>query len=80
MDNIAFGRYVNNHSFLTKIDARVKILMMVARLVFCFLDFSIVGFGCLLILLCMLMVIGKLKFKPLFKIIKHMWLLFVMLK
>lgn len=79
MDNITFGRYVNNHSFLTKIDARVKILMMVALLVFCFLDFSIVGFGCLLILLCMLMVIGKLKFKPLFKIIKHMWLLFVML-
>jgi len=79
MDNITFGRYVNNHSFLTKIDARVKILMMVVLLVFCFLNFNIVGFGCLFLLLCLLMVIGKLRFKPLLKIIKHMWLLFLML-
>lgn len=79
MNNITFGKYINNHSFLTKIDARVKIAMMVALLVFCFLDFNIVGFGLLFLFLCLLMIIGKLKFKPLFKIVKHMWLLFIML-
>lgn len=79
MDNITLGRYVNNHSFLTKIDARVKIAMMVILLIFCFVDFNIIGFGCLFLLLCLLMVIGKLKFKPLLQIVKHMWFLFVML-
>lgn len=79
MDNITFGRYINNHSFLTKIDARVKVLIMVVLLVFCFLDFNIVGFGCLFLFLCLVMVVGKLKFRPLLKIIKHMWVLFVML-
>lgn len=79
MDNITFGRYINNHSLLTKIDARIKIVMMIALLVFCFLNFNIVGFGCLFLVLCLLFIIGKLKFKPLLKIIKHMWFLFLFL-
>lgn len=79
MSNITFGKYINNYSFLTKIDARVKILMMVILLVFCFVDFNIIGFSLLFLLLCLLMVIGKLSFKPLLKIVKHMWLLFLML-
>ena len=79
MDNIVFGRYINNHSLLTRIDARIKIAMMVILLIFCFVDFNIVGFGCLFLVLSLLMIIGKLSFKPLFKIIKHMWFLFLML-
>ena len=79
MNNIIFGRYISNNSILTKIDARVKILMMVVLLVFCFLDFNIVSFGCLFLLLCLFMIIGKLSFKPLLKIIKHMWVLFAIL-
>ena len=79
MDNITFGKYINNHSLLTKIDARFKIAMMIVLLVFCFLDFNIIGFGCLFALLCLLMVIGKISFKSLFKIVKHMWFLFLML-
>jgi len=79
MNNITFGKYINNHSFLTKIDARVKIALMLVLLIFCFLDFNLLGFSLLFLFLCLLMVVGKLKFKPLFKIIKHMWLLFLML-
>ena len=78
MNNMTFGKYINNHSILTKIDARVKIALMVVLLIFCFLDFNIVGFGLLFAFLCLLMIIGKLKFKPLLKIIKHMWLLFIL--
>ena len=79
MNNITFGKYINNHSLLTKIDARVKIAMMVILLVFCFADFNIVGFGLLFGLLCGLMALGKLSFKSLWKIVKHMWFLFLML-
>ena len=79
MNNITFGKYINNKSFLTKIDARVKIAMMIALLVFCFLDFNIIGFSLLFLFLCILMMIGKISFKPLFKIVKHMWVLFLLL-
>lgn len=79
MNNIIFGRYINNNSILTRIDARVKILMMVALLVLCFIDFNIISFSCLFLVLCVFMILGKLNFKPLFKIIKHMWLLFAIL-
>ena len=79
MNNIIFGRYISNNSILTKIDARVKILMMVVLLVFCFLDFNIVSFGCLFLLLCLFMIIGKLSFKPLLKIIKHMLMIIMIM-
>lgn len=79
MNSITFGKYINNHSILTKMDARIKIAIMVFLLIFCFVDFNIVGFGLLFLLLCLLMMIGKLNFKPLFNIVKHMWLLFLML-
>ena len=79
MNNITFGKYVNNHSFLTKMDARVKIAIMVGLLVCCFINFNIVGFSLLFGFLCLLMFIGKLSFKSLFKIVKHMWFLFLML-
>ena len=79
MDNITFGKYINNNSLLTKIDARIKILMMIVLLVFCFLNFNIIGFISLFLVLSLFMVIGKLSFKPLFKMVKHMWFLFVVL-
>lgn len=79
MNNITFGKYVNNHSFLTKMDARVKIAIMVGLLVCCFMNFNIIGFSLLFGFLCLLMFIGKLSFKSLFKIVKHMWFLFLML-
>lgn len=79
MNSITFGKYVNNHSLLTKIDARIKITMMVVLLVFCFANFNIVGFGLLFGFLCGLMALGKLSFRSLWNIVKHMWLLFLML-
>lgn len=79
MHNITFGKYINNHSFLTKIDGRVKIAIMIGLLICCFLNFNIIGFSLLFGFLCLLMAIGKLSFKSLFKIVKHMWFLFLML-
>lgn len=79
MSSITFGKYINNNSFLTKLDARVKLGIMIVLLIFCFINFNIVGFSLLFGFLCLLMLIGKLSFKPLWNIIKHMWLLFVVL-
>ena len=79
MNNIIFGKYVNNNSFLTKLDARLKLLLMIVLVVFCFIDFSIYAYLGLFVLLIALTIIGKLKFKPLLKIIKHMWFFMLML-
>ncbi len=79
MNKMVFGKYVNNNSFLTKLDARVKLLLMIALVVFCFVDFSIYAYLGLFVILIGLTIIGKLKFKPLLKIIKHMWFLMLML-
>ena len=79
MDNITLGKYINNNSILTKIDSRFKIGMMVILLVFCFLDLNFVSFFSLFIGLGVLMFIGKLNFKSLFNVVKHMWVLFVVL-
>lgn len=79
MDNITLGKYINNNSILTRIDSRFKIGIMAVLLVFCFLDLNIFGFLSLFLLLSLLMVIGKLSFKSLINVVKHMWLLFVVL-
>lgn len=79
MNNIVFGKYVNNNSFLTKLDARLKLFIMLVLIVFCFLDFNIIAYSSLFLVLILLTIIGKLKFKPLLKIIKHMWFLMLIL-
>ena len=78
MDNATFGKYINNHSFLTKIDARIKILMMVVLLAFCFFNINILAYCGLFLFLILFMVVGKLSLKSLFKIVSHLWLLFVL--
>ena len=79
MNNLIFGKYVNNSSFLTKLDARVKLFLMLVLVVTCFLDFNIVSYTCLFVVLIGFTMVGKLKFKPLLKIIKHMWFLMTIL-
>lgn len=79
MNNLVFGKYINNHSFLTKLDARFKLVAMIALVVFCFLNLNIYSYIALFAILIGIMVIGKLKFKPLLKLIKHMWFLMLVL-
>ena len=79
MNNMIFGKYVNNHSFLTKLDSRFKLIAMIALVVFCFLNLNIYAYLALFAFLVLLMIIGKLRFKPLLKIVKHMWFLMLIL-
>lgn len=79
MNSLIFGKYINNNSFLTKMDARVKLLAMILLVVFCFINFNLYAFFGLFIVLVLLTIVGKLKFKPLLKIIKHMWFFMLIL-
>lgn len=79
MNKIIFGKFVNNNSLLTKLDARFKLFMMLLLVIFCFLNLNLVAYLGLFSILVILTFIGKLKFKPLFKLIKHMWLFILIL-
>ena len=79
MNNMIFGKYVNNNSFLTKLDARFKLFAMLVLIIFSFLNFNITAYLCLFGFVVVLTIIGKLKFKPLLKVIKHMWFLMLVL-
>lgn len=79
MNNMIFGKYVNNNSFMTKLDARFKLFAMLILVVFSFLDFHILAYLALFGFVVVLTIIGKLKFKPLLKVIKHMWFLMLIL-
>lgn len=72
MNNVVFGKYVDNHSFLTKLDARFKLLAMALLLIFSFMNFNIAAYGCLFGFVVLLTIIGKLNFVPIFKIIKSL--------
>ena len=79
MNNMIFGKYLNNNSFLTKLDSRFKLFAMLVLVVFSFLNFNIVTYLGLFGFVVLLTIIGKLKFKPLLKVIKHMWFLMLIL-
>ena len=78
MNNMILGKYVNNNSFLTKLDARFKLFAMTTLLVFSFLNFNIQTYLILFGFVVVLMLIGKLSFKPLLKVIGSMWFLMLL--
>jgi len=53
--------------------------LMLILVVFCFLDFNIVSYFTFFGVTIFLTIIGKLKFKPILKLIKHMWFLMLIL-
>lgn len=78
MNNI-FGKYVDNKSFLTKLDTRFKLFAMAVLLIFSFMNFNIIAYSCLFGFVILLTIIGKLSFIPIFKIVKSMWFLIVII-
>lgn len=79
MERNIFGKFVNNNSILTKIDARLKLFIAFALLILNFLNFSIFAYFGLFLFLLILHSVGKLNLKSLGKMIVHMWLLIVVL-
>ena len=84
MDNLTFGRYVNNNTFTHKLDPRSKILFMILLMVGIFFQFkmwstSLILSGVYLLLLIILMIISRVSFIELFKSMKSMWVMVLFL-
>lgn len=84
MNNITFGRYTPYDTFSHKVDPRNKIFIVILLMVSIFLQFHIwsttllLSAG-LLILFILIMLISRVSFIDLFKSLKSMWFLVIML-
>lgn len=84
MNNIVFGRYVNENTFVHKLDPRTKIFLLILFSVGVFLQFSNIItnllFSCAyLILIFVLMIITRINIFDLFKSLSVMWLMILFL-
>ena len=84
MTDIAFGRYAPLNTPVHKLDPRNKLFIMITLFVAVFLQFTLwstnlIISGCLLIFLILTMVISKVSFRDLFKSLKGMWFLVIIL-
>lgn len=84
MNNIVFGRYVNENTFVHKLDPRTKIFLLILFSVGIFLQFSNLItnliFSCIyLVLIFVLMIITRINIFDLFKSLSVMWLMILFL-
>lgn len=82
MDNISFGKYTPNNTFIHKLDSRNKLFLTLFMTVIIFLKFNDWPFtllmsGIYLVLLLTLMIISKVKLGSLLKALSGMWMMFL---
>lgn len=82
------GKYVNNNTFIHKLDPRGKFIMLIVLMVVVFLinpsidNYSIVGwlsYGVFLLIILIFYKMAKLKFKMIFNSLKPMWFMLIFL-
>lgn len=82
------GKYVNNNTFIHKLDPRGKFIMLILLMIVVFLinpsinNYSIVGwfgYGLFLFIILILYKVAKLKFKMIFNSLKPMWFMLIFL-
>lgn len=84
MAELTFGRYVSHNTCVHRLDSRNKLLMMIMLFVGIFLQFNLwstnlIISGIMLIFLIICMVIAKVSLRQLFKSLKAMWFLILIL-
>lgn len=79
MKNIALGRYVPYNTIIHKIDPRTKLLLMIALLVAVFFQLTFVEYAFLIIVTLVIMLISKVKVLSIFKSLKPMWFMMLIL-
>ena len=82
MSNITFGRYTSYDTFVHRLDARNKLLLVILLIVGIFFQYKVWSTTIFisvvfLILLILLMIISKVSFIQLFNSLKGMWLLII---
>lgn len=84
MNNVTFGRYTPYGTFVHKVDPRNKLVIVVLLMVSIFLQFhvwstTLVLSGAMLIILIAIMILSRVSLIDLFKSLKSMWFLVIML-
>lgn len=84
MNNLTFGRYTHYNSFTHKLDPRSKLFLMILLMVGIFFQFkmwstSLILSGVYLILFIIFMIISRVSFVDLFKSLKSMWFMVIVL-
>ncbi|MDD3478440.1 MAG: energy-coupling factor transporter transmembrane component T [Candidatus Izemoplasmatales bacterium] len=84
MANIALGRYVPYNSFIHRLDPRLKLFGLIVLMVGIFIKFvnvpmNFIVYGLIFILIAMMMMVSRIKFKTLFKQLKALWIMITFL-
>ena len=84
MNNITLGKYVPYNSLVHRLDPRFKILAMLLLMIGVFLNFANIGmnflvYGFLIVLVGIIMMISHVKISALFKQLKMMWFMILLL-
>lgn len=74
-----FGKYIENGSLLTKIDARIKLLATLCLMILTFINFNIFVYMGLFVAIILLTLIGKLRLSPIVSFFKGMWIILLLL-
>jgi len=82
--NIALGRYVPYNSFIHRLDPRLKLFGLIVLMVGIFIKFvnvpmNFIVYGLIFILIAMMMMVSRIKFKTLFKQLKALWIMITFL-
>ena len=77
--NTVFGKYVDNGSILTKIDARFKLIAMFVLIFLTFWDFSIWVYFTYFIGIVLITLLGKISLKPIVSFFKGMWIIILIM-
>ena len=84
MNNITLGKYIPYNSVIHRMDPRNKIISMIIFMVLIFLKFSSVPmnffiYGCLFVILFIVMKIAHIRFRMLFSQLKALWIMIFIL-
>ena len=77
ISDITIGQFLPGKSYIHKMDPRMKIIVMIAMIVFVFLAKNLWSMGLMLIGVLLLMLITRVSFKMYFKGLKAIWFLVI---
>lgn len=77
MDNMTFGKYIPYHSYIHRLDPRLKIIVLMVFLVAIFFDVGFIGYGILAAFVLLVALLSKIPLSHVLKAMKPM--LFMML-
>lgn len=76
---MTLGKYINQDTFVHRLDPRNKFILLFVMMAIVFINSSFVGYAFMILLLLVLFKVAKLKFSMIFKSIKPMWFMMIFL-